>query len=164
MPRKLRHNHPTLRLALAPRYVERATQSSELAERFGFQTTRRTKALPDWDVFILDTVGELNLAYTLSQIVFVGGSLNDRGGHNIIEAALCEKPVIFGPYMSNVEDSVQILLGRGGLQISNAEQLERIMDELLSHPERAKDLGLKPQPKRVPFKERRLETPILFCD
>ncbi len=140
---KLRAKFPTLRLILAPRYIERATKVRELVQGYNLHASLRTAPQPGWDVLVLDTVGELRIAYTLSTLVFVGGSINDRGGHNIIEPALCERPVIFGPYMSNVEDSVQILLGRGGLQISTPEQLERILDELLTNPEQAKDLGLK---------------------
>jgi 3-deoxy-D-manno-octulosonic-acid transferase len=139
----LRKKFPSLRLILAPRYVERAAKIRELVVRSGLKVALRTKPDPNWDVLILDTVGELSIAYRLSTLVFVGGSINDRGGHNIIEPALCERPVIFGPYMSNVEDSVQVLLGRGGLQISTPEQLERIIDELLSSPVRAQELGIK---------------------
>ncbi len=83
------------------------------------------------------------MAYAISTIVFVGGSFNDRGGHNIVEPALCSKPVIFGPYMSNVEDSVQLLLGRGGLQVSGPDQLERVLDELLSDSIKREQLGKK---------------------
>ncbi len=140
---RLRTKFPTLRLIIAPRYLEKLPKIQELVAQYDLKVSFRTQANPGWDVLILDTVGELSLAYALSTLVFVGGSINDRGGHNIIEPALYERPVIFGPYMSNVEDSVQILLGRGGLQVSGPEQLERILDELLSHPEQAQDLGLK---------------------
>lgn len=139
----LRKKFPALRLVLAPRYIERAPKLRELVTRSDLKVALRTAPEPNWDVLILDTVGELSIAYRLSTLVFVGGSMNDRGGHNIIEPALCERPVIFGPYMSNVEDSVQILLGRGGLQISTQDQLERILEELLANPERAKKLGVK---------------------
>ena len=139
----LRNTNPKLRLILAPRYIERSVRLRDLAQRHGFQASLRTKPTGPWDVLILDTVGELSVAYAISTLVFVGGSLNDRGGHNIVEPALCSKPVIFGPYMSNVEDSVQLLLGRGGLQVSGPDQLERVLDELLSDSTKREQLGKK---------------------
>ena len=139
----LRVKYPKLKLIIAPRYIERAPRLVELGQKHRFQTTLRTHAEKDWDVLILDTVGELSKAYALSTLVFVGGSITDRGGHNIVEPALCNKPVIFGPYMSNVEDSVKLLLGRGGLQISGPDQLERIIDNLLGDSDKCRLLGEK---------------------
>jgi 3-deoxy-D-manno-octulosonic-acid transferase len=115
----------------------------DLGQKYQFKTSLRTQSPNDWDVLILDTVGELSLAYALGTVVFVGGSLNDRGGHNIVEPALCGKPVIFGPYMSNVEDSVKLLLGRGGLQISSPDQLVRVLGDLLGDSEKCRLLGEK---------------------
>lgn len=139
----LREKYPDLKLIIAPRYIERATRLAELSHKHLFNTALRTQPTDSWDVLILDTVGELTKAYTLGTVVFVGGSINDRGGHNIVEPALCSKPVIFGPYMSNVEDSVQLLLGRGGLQISCPDQLERVLDRLLGDSEKCLQLGEK---------------------
>ena len=139
----LRVKYPKLKLIIAPRYIERAPRLVELGQKHLFQTTLRTRAEKDWDVLILDTVGELSKAYALSTLVFVGGSITDRGGHNIVEPALCNKPVIFGPYMSNVEDSVKLLLGRGGLQISGPDQLARIIDNLLGDSDKCRLLGEK---------------------
>ena len=51
------------------------------------------------------------------------------------------KPVLFGPRMENFRDSVQVLLGRGGIQVADAAQLERVMSELLARPEAVADLG-----------------------
>ncbi|MBT6175773.1 MAG: 3-deoxy-D-manno-octulosonic acid transferase [Deltaproteobacteria bacterium] len=139
----LRVQYPTLKLIIAPRYIDRSSRLGDLGEKYRFKTSLRTQSPKDWDVLILDTVGELSLAYALGTVVFVGGSINDRGGHNIVEPALCGKPVIFGPYMSNVEDSVKLLLGRGGLQISNPEQLVRVLGDLLGDSEKCKLLGEK---------------------
>ena len=56
-------------------------------------------------VTILDTIGELAIAYRLATLVFVGGSFVTRGGQNVLEPAAQGKPVLFGPHMENFKDS-----------------------------------------------------------
>ena len=73
--------------------------------------------------------------------MFVGGSFVARGGQNILEPAACGKPVLFGPNMQNFADSVQVLVGRGGIQVVSPEQLQKITAELLSRPEHRAELG-----------------------
>ena len=93
------------------------------------------------DVLILDTIGELAACYELATLVFVGGSFVERGGQNILEPAARGKPVLFGPHMENFADSVQVLLGRGGMQVASPEQLQRVMADLLARPEYRAELG-----------------------
>src|SRR6266508_2991196 len=93
------------------------------------------------DVTVLDTIGELAAAYRLATLVFVGGSFVTRGGQNVLEPAAQGKPVLFGPHMENFKDSVQVLQGRGGLQVSTPEQLLKVADELLSRPDQVVELG-----------------------
>jgi 3-deoxy-D-manno-octulosonic-acid transferase len=92
-------------------------------------------------VVVLDTIGELAAAYRLASLVFVGGSFVTRGGQNVLEPAAQGKPVLFGPHMENFKDSVQVLQGRGGLQVQTPEQLFRVADELLSRPGQLVELG-----------------------
>ena len=92
-------------------------------------------------VVVLDTIGELARLYRLATVVFVGGSFTTRGGQNILEPAAQGRPVLFGPHMENFHDSVQVLVGRGGIQVKDAEHLERTLHELLSRPEAARSLG-----------------------
>jgi 3-deoxy-D-manno-octulosonic-acid transferase len=73
--------------------------------------------------------------------VFVGGSFVPRGGQNILEPAACGKPVLFGPHMENFADSVQVLLGRGGIQVASLEQLQRVMSDLLKREAHRRELG-----------------------
>ena len=90
---------------------------------------------------ILDTIGELARAYRLATLVFVGGSFTTRGGQNILEPAAQGRPVLFGPHMENFRDSVTTLLGRGGIQVKDAQQLARVVGELLSRPDQLSSLG-----------------------
>ena len=138
---RVRKTVPDLRLVLAPRYVDRAPRVLSMVQTHGVQAARRSQGPPGAPVMILDTIGELARAYRLATLVFVGGSFTSRGGQNILEPAAQGKPVLFGPRMENFRDSVQVLLGRGGIQVADAAQLERVMSELLARPEAVADLG-----------------------
>lgn len=138
---RLRKSIPNLRFVLAPRYVERADKIIALAKAQGFSVRRRSQLGEPVDVMVLDTIGELAACYALATLVFVGGSFVRRGGQNILEPAACGKPTIFGPDMRNFADSVQVLLGRGGIQVASPDQLERVVKDLLERPAYLAELG-----------------------
>jgi 3-deoxy-D-manno-octulosonic-acid transferase len=142
--RKLLRAHPDVKLVLAPRYIDRAARVAALAEAAGFRVARRSAgaaAARGAPVVVLDTIGELSRAYRLATLVFVGGSFTTRGGQNILEPAAQGKPVLFGPNMDNFSDSVQVLLGRGGIQVADAEHFEALVSDLLARPETCAQLG-----------------------
>src|SRR5207245_1643534 len=64
-----------------------------------------------------------------------------RGGQNILEPAACGKPVLFGPRMENFQDSVQVLVGRGGLQVKDPIALLRLMRDLRARLDELRKLG-----------------------
>ncbi len=142
---QLRLEFAELTLILAPRYCERSDKLLAMCQRRGLlvrlRSSLRSSVQPCADVFILDTIGELTACYALATLVFVGGSFVSRGGQNILEPAACGKPVLFGPNMSNFRDSVQVLLGRGGVQVASKEQLLRVMHDLLHRPSHCEELG-----------------------
>lgn len=138
---RLRATVPGLRLLVAPRYIDRASRIVALAEGQGFTAGLRTRGAAAADVVVLDTIGELRSAYALGVLVFVGGSFTARGGQNILEPAAQGRPVLFGPSMGNFRDSVQVLLGRGGIQVRDPEHLLRVASELLARPDRLEELG-----------------------
>jgi 3-deoxy-D-manno-octulosonic-acid transferase len=138
---RLRAAHPELRLVIAPRYIDRAARVVAIAESAGLTVRRRTEPFRPAQVVVLDTIGELAQAYRLATLVFVGGSFTSRGGQNILEPAAQGKPVLFGPSMENFHDSVQVLVGRGGIQVPDPEALERVLSELLARPEAIASLG-----------------------
>jgi 3-deoxy-D-manno-octulosonic-acid transferase len=142
--RGLRAVHPEVKLVLAPRYIDRASRVVALAESAGFRAARRSAgaaANSGAQVTVLDTIGELTRAYRLATLVFVGGSFTSRGGQNILEPAAQGKPVLFGPNMENFGDSVQVLVGRGGIQVADAEHLQALATDLLGRPETCARLG-----------------------
>jgi 3-deoxy-D-manno-octulosonic-acid transferase len=140
---RLAERHPGLQLVVAPRYVERAGRILALAAEAGLSVRLRSAgaAAGHAQVTILDTIGELALAYRLAALVFVGGSFVTRGGQNVLEPAAQGRPVLFGPHMENFKDSVQVLQGRGGIQVATPDQLVKVADELLSRPDQIRELG-----------------------
>jgi 3-deoxy-D-manno-octulosonic-acid transferase len=139
----LLERHPLLQLVIAPRYVERSGKIMALAAEAGLSVRLRSggAAAGHAQVTILDTIGELSLAYRLATLVFVGGSFVTRGGQNVLEPAAQGKPVLFGPHMENFKDSVQVLQGRGGIQVASPEQLLKVAEELISRPDQLAELG-----------------------
>jgi 3-deoxy-D-manno-octulosonic-acid transferase len=141
--RSLLRDHPRLQFVVAPRYVERAGRILALAAGAGFPARLRSagaRAGPA-RVTVLDTIGELAAAYRLATLVFVGGSFVRRGGQNVLEPAAQGRPVLFGPHMESFKDSVQILVGRGGIQVATPDQLLRVAGDLLSRPAQIAELG-----------------------
>jgi 3-deoxy-D-manno-octulosonic-acid transferase len=140
--RRLLREHPDLRLVIAPRYIDRSARIVALATEGGFTVALRSREnKAGAQVVVLDTIGELSRAYRLATLVFVGGSFTTRGGQNILEPAAQGRPVLFGPHMENFHDSVQVLIGRGGIQVNDADHLFKIVGELLARPDTVASLG-----------------------
>jgi len=135
-----------LKLLVAPRHIERIDRVDKLIREYGFNTQKiseiKNKTLENHQnvVYLLDTLGQLQSLYSLANIVFVGGSLIKKGGHNIIEPALFGKPVIFGPYMHNFQDIVDLFINaQAAIQVNNESQLQEEIRGVLQD-EKKRDL------------------------
>ena len=110
---RLRESQP-VRLLLAPRHPERFNEVAELIQASGVSWARRTSAPAasdaDAEVILLDTIGELPAMYPLATAVFVGGSIVDRGGHNVLEPAAHGVAVVTGAHTHNFHAIVDLLL------------------------------------------------------
>ncbi len=137
---------PGALLILAPRHPERFADVERLARDAGFLTARRTElpidADPRADVVILDTVGELAELYQVATAVFVGGSLVDHGGHNVLEPAVFGKAVAFGSYMQNFEEIAEAFVSNGAaMQVQSERELADGLVALVRDPVRRARLG-----------------------
>ncbi len=133
-------------LIIAPRHPERFAEVYGLAHDAGFKTVRRSELPideePRADVVILDTIGELAQLYQVATVVFVGGSLVDTGGHNILEPAIFGKPIVFGPHMQNFREIADAFLGgRAAVQVRDAVDLEQTLRHLLTDADERERLG-----------------------
>jgi 3-deoxy-D-manno-octulosonic-acid transferase len=133
-------------LIIAPRKPPQFDEVERLARRAGWNVGRRSElrvdAEPGHDVVILDTVGELAQLYQVATVVFVGGSLVDTGGHNILEPAVFGKPIVFGPHMQNFAEIARTFLDNGAaIQVRTGRELGPVLLDLLGDPVRRASLG-----------------------
>jgi 3-deoxy-D-manno-octulosonic-acid transferase len=122
---------PQCLLIIAPRHPERFDKVFELSRKHGFVTIRKSKNEQCNDriqVFILDSLGELPLYYAASDLAFVGGSLVPAGGHNVLEPACIEVPVVSGPHTNNFEEVKRLLVGVGAMTI--VYDVEQLIDKV----------------------------------
>ncbi len=136
----------SIKLIIAPRHTERISEIIKIIEQknLSFQKLSDNKINNSADIFILDFTGKLLLYYSMASIAFVGGTLQNYGGHNLIEPALLSKPVIFGSYLDNVKDIAELLIRNGGGKcVSDKETLKKIILEYLNDPKKIEIDGLK---------------------
>lgn len=99
-------------LIVVPRHPERGGKIETGIRNLGAQCCRRTveKTPPDTtQIYIADTLGELEQFYGSAAVTFVGGSLVAVGGHNILEAAQAGCAIVVGPQMYNFEEELRLL-------------------------------------------------------
>src|ERR1700722_16285161 len=125
-------------LILAPRKPDRFIAAEKIAAEAGWNTLRRSKLKLDEalaenvDVLILDSIGELGGFFSLTDVVFVGGSLVQAGGHNILEPACFSRPPVFGKSMENFQEMAdQFLDAQAGVQVANGQQLGKVWVQLI---------------------------------
>ncbi|QEW08672.1 3-deoxy-D-manno-octulosonic acid transferase [Nitrincola iocasae] len=137
--------YPDLLIVLVPRHPERFDTVAQLCQSSGLTCTRRsqnTLASPDTQIYLADTMGELMSFCSAADIVFVGGSLIERGGHNPLEPALLGKPVITGLHTFNFAAITQGLASAGALsQVKNAKDVMSQLQFWLSNPDSATCAG-----------------------
>jgi 3-deoxy-D-manno-octulosonic-acid transferase len=128
---------PGLLLILAPRQPARFDAAAGVLRRRGIRFVRRSKLdeleLPG--VLLVDTIGELSSLFGLADVVFMGGTLAQRGGHNILEPALAARPIVAGPHMENFREIARKFSDAGALRtIASAAELSAAVGELLDDP------------------------------
>ncbi|MBT0665554.1 3-deoxy-D-manno-octulosonic acid transferase [Geobacter pelophilus] len=139
---------PKLFMVLVPRHPERAAAVAELLKRHGLSYRLRSELVADsqplqpGELLLVDTVGELMQFYELSDIVFVGGSLVSKGGHNLLEPASLGVPVLFGPHMANFREIASLVKQYdAGHEVEDAHQLVTAIRQLLNDPVRRNTMG-----------------------
>ncbi len=137
--------YKNLKLILAPRHISRVKEIANLAEKnnLRYSLFSQLNTNVEKDVIIVDVFGKLQAIYSISDMVFIGGSLVNKGGQNPIEAAAYAKPVIYGKHMFNFESEVKALTSNGGVEIENEFELKDIVEKLLCDQDFRIQLGAK---------------------
>ncbi len=143
--RELEARYPDLLLILVPRRPERFDLAAGKLTAAGVRFTRRS-ALPeptaDVRVLLLDSIGELSGLFSRADVVFMGGSLARRGGHNILEPAFFSVPTIVGPHMENFPEIAEAFrAGDGLVEISGGVDLARAVAALIDNDSLRTSIG-----------------------
>jgi 3-deoxy-D-manno-octulosonic-acid transferase len=149
----LREQYPELRLAIAPRKPETVPQVIEAIRTRHLTPLLRTDhpddplstkhlALSTSSVFLLNTLGELKKLYALAFAVFVGRSLINLGGSDMIEVAALGKACCFGPYTANFAEVVELLVRENAaVKVTDGQKLRETLAGWLADPAIARKMG-----------------------
>ena len=136
---------PNALLILVPRHLERFDKVKKLINTSGLTLASRSKkeeVKRSTQVLLGDTIGELNFLYSLSDIAFVGGSLIDHGGQNLLEPAAQSLALLSGPSLRNFSDISEQLIKKDGLTvIRNAQELSDEFVKFIKNQDELKERG-----------------------
>ena len=132
-------------LIIVPRHPQRFDEVFDLIIDSGLDVKRRSQGLiceENTQVLLGDSMGELLSYYSVCDIAFIGGSLIDTGGQNMLEAAATSKPILFGPSVFNFERIAQLLLeNNAAIQVDDADELMKTISGLLLDDTKRQKLG-----------------------
>jgi 3-deoxy-D-manno-octulosonic-acid transferase len=133
-------NHPEIKFIIAPHEID-AENLSDVKKEFPgsvFYSEWIEERQPTTDdrqpnCLIIDNIGMLSRLYYYATITYVGGGFGDDGLHNILEAAVYGKPIIFGPEYGKNFEAQEMIDCSGAISIDNAIDLEKVVNNLLNN-------------------------------
>lgn len=135
--------NPSIKFIIAPHNVDSENLKDVKKEFKGAiyfsDLTETLAALAN--VVIIDNVGMLSKLYKYATITYVGGGFTGNGIHNVLEAAVFGKPVIYGPEYEKYIEAVDLVYSGSGIPVNNALELETVLKRLLEHEEETNHLG-----------------------
>lgn len=144
--RELSARHPGLLWIHVPRKPDCFDAAAAKLARWGVRFVRRSALeteAPEFSlpgVLLLDSVGELLSLFAVVDVVFLGGTLAQRGGHNILEPAFFARPIVIGPHMENFpEIAAEFRKAQACVEIGSGAELAEAVERLLA------DAGLRAQ-------------------
>jgi len=120
-------------LVIAPRHPERAATIIKQLDCKDIAVRSKNEQVTDQtEIFLLDTIGELNALFIKAKLVVMGGSFVPVGGHNILEPAAFNRAIITGPYMENFAQELQLMLDKKAIvQLAATDELAEKLSALL---------------------------------
>jgi 3-deoxy-D-manno-octulosonic-acid transferase len=138
------NTHPEIRCIIAPHVIE-AERLEECLQLYKHsmlfsdyqQALEKNEPIPaNLNVLIIDNMGMLSRLYHYATIAYVGGGFGDDGIHNILEAAVYQIPVVFGPVFDKYAEAEEMIDQGGAFFIEDALELEKLLQELLERTDR----------------------------
>jgi 3-deoxy-D-manno-octulosonic-acid transferase len=143
-----------IRILVAPRHASGVEIALRHARVLGRNVARRSDPLQsEWEILVLDTMGELAQVYALATCAIVGGGFGRHGGHNLFEPVVAGAPVLFGQHFGNFAAEARLLAGATPTaQLASIGNLHDILLQILSSEGRRLSF-LSLQSKAIPDKE-----------
>jgi 3-deoxy-D-manno-octulosonic-acid transferase len=138
--------YPHIRFIFAPHEISEA-RIKDLQEEFpqgilySSLMNRQAGTVINSNVLIIDNIGMLSRLYKCASIAYVGGGFNQSGIHNILEAAVYGKPVVFGPVYEKFAEARDLVEKEGAFSFNTAIELEALLNKLLNDEELLKQTG-----------------------
>jgi len=127
--------HPEIKFIIAPHDIQKS-RIEECKKLYPDATTfselKEGKKYASSNVLIIDNIGMLSKLYYYATISFIGGGFGGDGVHNVLEAAVYGKPVVFGDVYSKYIEAVELVELEGGFSVINTLELEKILNKLFS--------------------------------
>jgi 3-deoxy-D-manno-octulosonic-acid transferase len=125
--------------------TERTQELIDICKKYGYEHVLFSKTKNEniqEKIIIVDVIGHLKELYSIASVVFVGGSLVKKGGHNIVEPAIFSKPIIFGKYMNNFRVMAKNFVeAKAAIQLKNNEELCDTISYALENKEEMRNMG-----------------------
>ena len=130
---KLREKHARrIKFLLAPRHLHRLGAIKKLLSQKGLKFSLYSARNINTDLILVEQMGVLQRLYASADLCFVGGTMSNTGGHNILEPVWAGRPVLFGPDVRNISDMANYICKNNyGAQAKNSRQLLHLMDQFL---------------------------------
>ncbi len=141
----LKSLYPAMKLLIAPRDIERTADVEAAVKRWNYNSSRFSKLdgfNSSNEVIIIDVIGELARLYALGQAAFIGGSLIERGGHNLLEPVFQGVPAVHGPYVHNFRDMAAYLGDRKracAYEVKDIHELSLLLKFLIEDEQRIEE-------------------------
>ncbi|QEC40327.1 3-deoxy-D-manno-octulosonic acid transferase [Pseudobacter ginsenosidimutans] len=131
------NTHPELRFIIAPHEID-APHLHDIEQLFKHtirysEWSKTLQADPSVNTLIIDNIGMLSKLYHYATITYIGGGFGKDGVHNVLEAAVYGKPVVFGPVYDKFIEAAELVQAGGGISIETALELEEEFNELLQN-------------------------------
>jgi len=133
------NTHPAIRFIIAPHDIgkDRLNECTQLFRHallyshYKVQGSEESSPAAAVNTLIIDNIGMLSRLYHYATITYVGGAFGGDGVHNVLEAAVYGKPVVFGPVFDKYLEAVELVEEGGAFSVNDALELDKTFDELL---------------------------------
>jgi 3-deoxy-D-manno-octulosonic-acid transferase len=130
--------HPEVHFIIAPHEISK-DHIQAIRQRFPgcvlfSEYSQAFPADPGAHCLIIDNIGMLSRLYQYGTITYVGGGFGGDGVHNVLEAAVWGKPVVYGPIYDKYREAIELLEAGGGFSATSTLDLEKCLKELLEKP------------------------------